>query len=212
MSIVSYLVSERPWWREPVVDFECEWQIWSKMPDDKFSKLNGTRPGVRARRFEALVLRAFDIVFSLIGLVIAAPLFPAIAVLVKLNSKGPVFFPAKRVGKDMKLFPMHKFRTMLARCPTGAKRVFSVKPGLVGPVVVSSLRGDVNGRNEEELYPKGVDPKQYYIEHILPEKVKIDLYHLSRQTVGTYLKIIVAAVKETVFGAFSARQADHSTL
>src|SRR4030042_5945934 len=218
MSIVSYLVSERPWWREPVVDFECEWQIWSKMPDDKFSKLNGTRPGVRARRFEALVLRAFDIVFSLIGLVIAAPLFPAIAVLIKLNSKGPVFFPVKRVGKDMKLFPMYKFRTMLESSavidqnicpqydprvtsvgrflrrtklnelpqllnilkgemsfvgprpeapdlaemyPEDAKRVYTVKPGLVGPAVISVLKGAVNGRNEEELYPKGVDPKEY---------------------------------------------------
>jgi len=237
------------------------------MPDDKFSKLNDNRPGLRARRFEALVLRAFDIVFSLIGLVIAAPLFPAIAVLIKLDSKGPVFFPVKRVGKDMKLFPMYKFRTMLESSvridqsvcpqydprvtsvgrflrrtklnelpqllnvlkgemsfvgprpeapdlaemyPTGARRVFSVKPGLVGPVVVSSLSGDVNGRNEEELYPKGVDPKKYYIEHILPEKVKIDLYYLSRRPVGNYFKIIIAAAKETVFGALSAHQAGRS--
>jgi FlaA1/EpsC-like NDP-sugar epimerase len=94
--------------------------------------------------------------------------------------------------------------------PQDAKKVFTVKPGLVGPAVISLLKGDVNGRNEEELYPPGVDPKQYYIEHILPEKVKIDLYHLSRQTVSAYLKIIIAAVKETVFGAFSSRQADHS--
>src|SRR4030042_2029089 len=134
MSIVSYLVSARPWWREPVADFKCEWQIWSKMPDDKFSKLNDTRPGVRARRFEALLLRAFDIVFSLIGLVIAAPLFPAIGILIKLDSKGPVFFPVKRDGKDIKLFPMYKFRTMLessARidhsiCPQYDPRVTSV--------------------------------------------------------------------------------------
>ena len=222
---------------------------------------------VDERGVQPLIIRTFDIVLSVIGLILTVPLFPIIAVLIKLNSKGPVFFPAERVGKDMMRFPMYKLRTMMESSaaidqsicpqydprvttvgrflrrtklnelpqllnilkgemsfvgprpeapdlaemyPEDAKRVFTVKPGLVGPAVISVLKGEVNGRNEEELYPKGVDPRQYYIEHILPEKVKIDLYHLSRQTVGTYLKIIVAAVKETVFGAFSARQADHS--
>jgi len=41
------------------------------------------------------------------------PLWLAIAILVKVESKGPVFFVQKRVGKDGKLFPAYKFRTMI---------------------------------------------------------------------------------------------------
>jgi FlaA1/EpsC-like NDP-sugar epimerase/lipopolysaccharide/colanic/teichoic acid biosynthesis glycosyltransferase len=92
--------------------------------------------------------------------------------------------------------------------PEEAKRILLAKPGLVGPAVIPSLSGGINGRNEEEMYPRGADPKQYYIEHILPEKVKIDLYYLSRQTIASYFRIIYLAAKETVVGAFSAGPAD----
>jgi len=60
----------------------------------------------------ALVKRAFDVVFSLIVLVSAAPLFLVIAVLIRLTSTGPVFFGQDRVGLNGKTFKMYKFRTM----------------------------------------------------------------------------------------------------
>lgn len=56
--------------------------------------------------------RAFDIVFSLIGLIFLAPIFLFIAVWIKLDSPGPVFFRQKRVGLNQKDFFIHKFRTM----------------------------------------------------------------------------------------------------
>jgi exopolysaccharide biosynthesis polyprenyl glycosylphosphotransferase len=56
--------------------------------------------------------RVFDLLFSLIGLLLAAPLFPLIALLVKLDSPGPVFFSQLRVGEKEKEFFVHKFRTM----------------------------------------------------------------------------------------------------
>jgi len=60
-----------------------------------------------------LIKRLFDIVFSLLGLVILAPLFLIIAVIIKIEDGGPVFYRGVRVGKDGKLFRIFKFRTMI---------------------------------------------------------------------------------------------------
>ncbi|MDP2363235.1 MAG: sugar transferase [Ignavibacteria bacterium] len=60
-----------------------------------------------------MLKRFFDIVLSLIGLVLFSPLLIIIAILVKLSSQGQVFFKGERVGKNGKLFKMFKFRTMV---------------------------------------------------------------------------------------------------
>ena len=60
-----------------------------------------------------MLKRAFDIIFSFLGLLVLSPLFLIIAILIKRDSKGPVFFRGKRVGKDGKLFKIYKFRTMV---------------------------------------------------------------------------------------------------
>jgi exopolysaccharide biosynthesis polyprenyl glycosylphosphotransferase len=65
-------------------------------------------------RSTALIKRAFDIVVSSIGLLLTAPFFPVIALAVKLDSRGPVFFNQTRAGLDGRPFQMHKFRTMVA--------------------------------------------------------------------------------------------------
>ncbi len=63
--------------------------------------------------FAQLVKRAFDIVFSLlIILLIFTWLFPILAILIKLESKGPVFFSQLRTGKENQDFHMLKFRSM----------------------------------------------------------------------------------------------------
>ena len=56
--------------------------------------------------------RLFDITWSIIGLVILFPLFIAIAILIKKDTKGPVFFRQVRVGKREKDFKIFKFRSM----------------------------------------------------------------------------------------------------
>lgn len=59
-----------------------------------------------------IIKRLFDIIFSLFGLIILLPSFLIIAFLIKITSKGPVFFKHERIGKEGKpLFPF-KFRTM----------------------------------------------------------------------------------------------------
>ena len=64
------------------------------------------------RRFYHLVKRIIDVVLSLFGLVLISPFVVIIAILIKIDSKGPVFFKHHRIGKNGKPFSMYKFRTM----------------------------------------------------------------------------------------------------
>jgi len=60
-----------------------------------------------------ILKRIIDVVVSGIGLIILFPIFVIIGILIKLNSKGPVFFAQERVGKDGKIFKAYKLRTMV---------------------------------------------------------------------------------------------------
>ncbi|MGO8720636.1 MAG: exopolysaccharide biosynthesis polyprenyl glycosylphosphotransferase, partial [Acidobacteriaceae bacterium] len=60
----------------------------------------------------ALLKRTFDVCFSLFVLLVASPLLALIAAMIKLTSRGPVFFVQERVGLNGKTFWMYKFRTM----------------------------------------------------------------------------------------------------
>lgn len=57
--------------------------------------------------------RTFDIIAALSGLVILSPLLLSVAVLIKLSSRGPVFFRQQRVGRGFRPFQILKFRTMV---------------------------------------------------------------------------------------------------
>jgi len=60
-----------------------------------------------------LTKRTMDIVLSFLSLIFLIPFFIIIAILIKLDSKGPVFFFQERVGKDGEIFIPFKFRTMI---------------------------------------------------------------------------------------------------
>ena len=60
-----------------------------------------------------ILKRAMDLFFSFFGLVILSPVFLVIAIWIKLDSKGPVFYRQVRVGKNMEPFKIFKFRTMV---------------------------------------------------------------------------------------------------
>src|SRR5687767_516731 len=63
--------------------------------------------------FSAVFIKRFiDIIFSSIALCCLAPLFAVVAILIKLEDGGPVFFPQRRVGKWGREFKMWKFRSM----------------------------------------------------------------------------------------------------
>lgn len=58
------------------------------------------------------VKRTIDIIGTLVALIIFSPIFIIVSILIKLTSKGPIFYTPQRVGKDGKLFKMLKFRSM----------------------------------------------------------------------------------------------------
>jgi len=60
-----------------------------------------------------IIKRAMDVTISLIGLLLFSPLAIIIMALIKLDSKGPVFFYQERIGKNGKIFIIYKFRTMI---------------------------------------------------------------------------------------------------
>lgn len=66
----------------------------------------------RYRKPARIVKRLVDIVGATIGLVVLAPLFSAIAALIRIDSPGPVFFAQERMGMDGRCFTVYKFRTM----------------------------------------------------------------------------------------------------
>lgn len=197
-----------------------------------------------------MITRLIDIVFAVIGLVFLLVLFPIVALLIKLDSRGPVLFKCDRVGKDGTIFPMYKFRTMyesdihlgqsispqrdprvtpvgrilrrlklnefpqflnilrgemtlvgprpeapdLAQAyPPEARRIFSVKPGLVGP-------NQILGRNEEECYPREVDPKEHYLTRILPQKIPLDLKYIEEKSLLRDLKYLFLGIWVTITG------------
>ncbi len=65
-----------------------------------------------------MIKRTFDICASILGLLLTWPLLVIIAVLIKLDSRGPVIFSQVRVGREFRPFKMYKFRTMVKEAPS----------------------------------------------------------------------------------------------
>ena len=61
---------------------------------------------------QKIIKRCFDIVVSLLSLIILSPLFFLIAIIIKLTDNGPIFFKQERYTKDEKIFTIYKFRSM----------------------------------------------------------------------------------------------------
>ena len=61
--------------------------------------------------------RFYDTVFSFIGLIVLSPLLLVLVILIKLDSKGPILFKQKRIGRNKKHFYILKFRTMRIDTP-----------------------------------------------------------------------------------------------
>jgi lipopolysaccharide/colanic/teichoic acid biosynthesis glycosyltransferase len=202
-----------------------------------------------------MLIRVLDIIIALVGLLCLGLMLPWVALLIKMESRGPVFYGCDRVGKGGRLFKMFKFRTMhetesplghsvspqgdprvtemgrwlrrtklnefpqfynllkgdmtfigprpeapdlAAAYPPEAQEIFAVKPGVLGP-------NQISGRNEEEMYPAGVNPRLYYLESILPPKVARDLDYLRHKTFLGDLKLIILGMWAMVSGAISRR-------
>jgi lipopolysaccharide/colanic/teichoic acid biosynthesis glycosyltransferase len=67
---------------------------------------------VPRHRVQGAIKRAIDLLVAAVLLVVTAPLLLVIAIAVKIDSRGPVFFGQARIGKDMRPFKIWKFRSM----------------------------------------------------------------------------------------------------
>ena len=65
----------------------------------------------------SVVKRLGDIILSLMGIIILCPIFMIIAIMIKLDSEGPIIFKQKRFGRYRKSFYVFKFRTMKVESP-----------------------------------------------------------------------------------------------
>ena len=69
---------------------------------------------MKVKVIDNILKHLFDIIFSLFGLLLLLPLFIFIVVRIKLDSKGPIFYRGKRIGRFGKPFKIYKFSTMVA--------------------------------------------------------------------------------------------------
>lgn len=103
----------------------------------KHSKLDG----------RSLVLkRLFDLIGSFFGIILLSPILLAIAIAIKLDSKGPVIYKSKRVGTGGQLFTFLKFRTMYTHLSVG-----------------------YGGKEADELYKKLINSDANTREGVLPK-------------------------------------------
>jgi lipopolysaccharide/colanic/teichoic acid biosynthesis glycosyltransferase len=120
-----------------------------------------------------MIKRLFDIVVSAAGLVILAPIAALVALAIKIEDGGPVFFTQDRVGKDCRVFPAFKFRSMIvdAERHTGAVQARVNDPRVTGvgrvlratafdelPQLWNILRGDMSVVGPRPLRPAKPTP------------------------------------------------------
>ena len=67
--------------------------------------------------YKTLIKRILDIFLSLIGSIVLIPIFVIIGIVIYIDDPGPIFFKQQRVGKDKRLFWLHKFRSMKVKTP-----------------------------------------------------------------------------------------------
>ena len=184
--------------------------------------------------------RLFDILISGLGLLALSPLFIVVAVWIKVDSQGPVFYRQTRVGKGNKDFHLLKFRSMVSDADKSGLltvgghdsrvtragyfirkykldelpqliNVFLGYMSLVGPrpevrkyvdmytpeqLHVLDIRpgitdaASIKYRNENDLLAAADNPEQYYIDVIMPDKLRINLEYVAHHSLIGDLKLI----------------------
>lgn len=101
------------------VEFRIAPSLFNCLPQKTEIDQIGVLPMIRLFReplssSARLIKRTFDLVVSALAILLLLPLWLLIALLIKLDSRGPVFYSQERVGMDGRLFLLYKFRTMKA--------------------------------------------------------------------------------------------------
>ncbi len=101
--------------------------------------------------------RVFDFIVSALGIVVFSPVLILSALLVKVDSPGPIFFKQQRIGKEFRPFWIYKFRTMRASLDQGPNITIGNDPRITGigrllrqtkidelPQLINILRGEMS--------------------------------------------------------------------
>jgi lipopolysaccharide/colanic/teichoic acid biosynthesis glycosyltransferase len=129
--------------------------------------------------------RALDLLISILGLLLLSPLLLLLALWIKLDSRGPVLYRGKRVGKDGRPFVMYKFRTMVLEAErTGPAVTYKDDPRITKagrflrrtkldelPQFFNVLRGQmslVGPRPEDPSYVAFYTPEQRLVLSVKP--------------------------------------------
>ncbi len=194
--------------------------------------------------------RLFDIVISALALTVTSPFLVVIAIAVRWDSPGPIFFRQDRVGEDGRIFQILKFRTMYVRrergphvsgtndpriTPVGRvlrrwyldeipqfanvlkgdmsvvgprpetpryvavygpdqRRILDVRPGIIGPAGIIF-------RHEEAILAVQDDPEAFYVEHLMPARIELDLEYVDRQSLlydlGMLFRVVLALFRRS---------------
>ena len=195
---------------------------------------------LRRKQTTLLIKRSYDIIFSLLGLVALLPVFIIIAIAIKIDSRGPIFYTQSRVGKDGQNFKIYKFRKMHAYVGNrGSKLTLAhdqrlTRVGsflrktkldelpqawnvLIGDMAVVGPRPETPNfvqhysreqrevltvrpgitdyasiyfMDEGAILEKVTDPETYYIETIMPKKIKMGRSYIRDMSVLNDMKII----------------------
>ncbi|MBR0072557.1 MAG: sugar transferase [Bacteroidales bacterium] len=184
--------------------------------------------------------RFFDIVFSFLGLLLLSPLFIVLAVWIKCDSRGPVFYRQVRVGRHNRDFRIFKFRSMRVGSDKGSLVTIGGRDPRVTrsgyyirkfkldelPQLINVLTGDMSFvgprpevrkyvdmytpeqlhvldvrpgitdlasilyRNENDLLATADDPERFYIETVMPDKLRINLQYVQNHSLWGDIKLI----------------------
>jgi len=150
----------------------------SKVPDKKVNenktgnaRLSGETQLLKTKKNTLFFKRLFDIVVSTMSLVVLSVFFLIIAIIIKIDSGGPVFYRQTRVGKNGKLFRILKFRTMVVDADKiGRQITVGADPRITGagrflrktkmdelPQIINIIIGDMSFVGPRPEVPKYVD-------------------------------------------------------
>ena len=172
----------------------------------------------------------FDRILAILGLIIALPIMLIIAILIKLDSKGPVLFKQVRTGKHGINFTVYKFRTMVANNDVHdfSKADMHTKIGKLLrktsldelPQLISIAKGDMSfigprpwipdyyeNMNETQRHRCDVRPGLTGLAQVMGrnnitifDKINYDLKYIENYSLRQDLKIIFLTIKTVLFG------------
>lgn len=203
---------------------------------------------VNRAKCAGMAKRAFNVGLSLAALVFLAPCVILIALLIKLTSKGPIFFKQERIGKNFRPFQIYKFRTVETELTPGTKgetprfrmtgigaflrsckldrlpqliNVLKGEMALVGPRPETRKHVDLFRKDYETilticpgitdfstieirdislLLSQAADPEAYYVNTLLPKKIKLAKQYVRQRSVALDLKTFFTSLLTLFLG------------